>query len=369
MKKIAFLSYDMNVGGAERMISVLVNQFVRAETTVDLVLVNRQGEFLKDVSPKARIISFDKPHLRAAIPALIRYFASEKPDVVISSLTHLNLAAVICRILSRSNAKLILIEHSTISQNNLALNLKERLITRAAHLLYPRADKIVVVSNGSAKDLIQTIKIDPNLIQPIYNPLDLQLIREHGNETPDHRWLTDKQMPVLLAIGRLMPAKNFPFLLSAFSEVVKQRACRLIILGEGAERINLEKQIADLGLEEMVDLPGIKTNPYAFLTHSDMLLCTSNYEGFNLTIAEALACGTPVVSVDCPHGPAEILENGRWGKLTPLGDQQAFTDAILTTLDTPISADGRLALQQRSEAFSADEIFRQYQELIHSLKK
>ena len=367
MNQIAFLSYDMSIGGAERMITVLIRQFIREGFPVDLVLVKKNGTFLQDIDPQARVISLNQEHIRNSISGLTKYLSEEKPSVVISSLTHINLAAVIARKRAKSNTKLILIEHNTISRNNLAQGIKEKILTLLAHHYYPKADRIVVVSKGSARDLEDTLRIPSAQIIPIYNPLDLAEINRKKEETPDHQWLQNKDKPVLLAVGRLTKAKNFSFLLDVFAEVVKNFDCKLIILGDGEERGNLEKQIRQLNLENSVDMPGFKSNPYPYLANADILLCSSEYEGFNLTIAESLACGTPVISVDCPHGPAEILVNGKYGKLTPVGDLQAMENAILETLADPPDGERKKELRSRANDFSAENIFSQYYNLIQSI--
>ena len=363
-RKISFFSYDMRVGGAEKMILTLLPRFINAGYSVDLVLVKKAGAFLNEIDPGVTIISLGKEHVSQSLIPLIRYFKKTKPDIFISSLTHLNTISILARIISRAKTKTIITEHSSITINNLQKGGKEVILVFLAKFLYPHADKTVVVSEGAAQNLIEALKINPNKVQKIYNPIDIDRIRILASETIDESWLNEKNAPVLIAIGRLEQEKNFFFLLDVFQTLIKKRKARLLILGEGSEREALEQQIRAYGIQNDVKLPGIKTNPYPYIAAADILLCTSRYEGFNITLVESLACGTPVISIDCPYGPAEILENGKYGQLIPPGDRYGMVNAIIAAIDHPESLPSKEKLAERANYFSIERIFSEYQELI-----
>ncbi len=364
MKKVAFFSYDLRVGGAEKMVFTLLPEFINAGYLVDLVLIKRSGDLLSDVDSRVNIISLEKDHGSQAVFSLIRYFRKASPDIFISNLTHLNNLSLIARLLSRSKAVLVVIEHSTISINNLGKGGKEGISVRLSRILYPLADKVVVVSKGAARDLIVTLKIDPAKVDVIYNPIDIKAIHKLMDEAVDGDWFTPKTTPVLLAVGRLVKEKNYPFMLEVFKQVRKKRDIRLVILGEGEERPFLENRIRELGLQNSVRMPGIKKNPYSYMAKADIMLCTSVYEGFNIALAESLACGTPVISIDCPYGPAEILEDGKYGILIPMGDSAGMAKAIIEGIDKPEILPSKETLRRRASDFSAGKIFLDYQELI-----
>jgi glycosyltransferase involved in cell wall biosynthesis len=167
---------------------------------------------------------------------------------------------------------------------------------------------------------------------------------------------------VIVATGRLAPQKNFPLLLQAFALLRRQRPARLLILGEGRLRPQLEALIAELGLGEDVALPGFVTNPYAAFARASLFVLSSDYEGLGNVLIEAMACGCPVVSTNCPSGPAEILEGGRLGELVPVKDAAALSAAMLRALDTPrASAD---ALRRRGAYFSQERSAERYLELL-----
>jgi glycosyltransferase involved in cell wall biosynthesis len=134
-----------------------------------------------------------------------------------------------------------------------------------------------------------------------------------------------------------------------------------MILGDGEDRPELQTLVQELGLEEAVALPGFVDNPYKFMKRADVFVLSSKWEGLPTVLIEALACGCPVVSTDCPSGPAEILEGGRWGPLVPVGDAGSLAKAILQVLERPLN---RELLQKRGLEFTVERAVQQYLELL-----
>lgn len=212
----------------------------------------------------------------------------------------------------------------------------ERSIFAVVPVLYRSADCVTAVSRDCAVDLQHFFGFQAHPVEFIYNPFELELIRKRAEETVSHPWFEPGQPPVVLAIGRLNQAKDYPTLIRAFSKLRANRDVRLMILGEGELRIDLEGIVAECGLgAEQVQLPGFVSNPFAYLARCAVFALSSHYEGLPGALIEAMACGTPVVSTDCPSGPREILEDGRWGSLVPVGDEDALAEAIDTVLSTP----------------------------------
>ena len=158
-------------------------------------------------------------------------------------------------------------------------------------------------------------------------------------DAPPHPWFHDPGIPLILSIGELSERKDFQTLVRGFALLHARRPCRLMILGTGRERENLLRLAGELGVAESVALPGFVDMPFAYIAHADQFAATSRWEGMGFVLIEALAMGTPVVSTDCPNGPAEILQQGRFGKLVPVGDHQALADAMSATLDHPLPAE------------------------------
>jgi glycosyltransferase involved in cell wall biosynthesis len=193
---------------------------------------------------------------------------------------------------------------------------------------YPSADGIIAVSSGVADDLAEATGIPRESIDVIYNPVVTPEVATASREAVDHPWLAPGEPPVVMGIGRLTPKKDFTTLLQAFAEVRREVPARLMILGEGPERAVLEGLVRTLDLAANVALPGFVGNPYAYLARASLFVLSSRWEGLPTVLIEAMFCGAPVVSTDCPSGPREILNGGRYGRLVPVGDLAALAQAI-----------------------------------------
>ena len=202
-----------------------------------------------------------------------------------------------------------------------------------ARLLYRYADDIVTVSDGAARDIAAITRLPEARITVIRNPVIRPQLFTRAAEAPTHRWLSAGEPPVILALGRLHPIKDFTTLIEAFAIVRRQRNIRLLILGDGPEMSRLRCRAQDLGVSEDVELPGFVANPYPAIRAAALLALTSRFEALPAVLIEALAIGTPVVSTDCPSGPSEILQDGRYGELVPVGAPEQIAAAIIRVLD------------------------------------
>ena len=198
-------------------------------------------------------------------------------------------------------------------------------------------------------------------IRTVYNPVVSADLDRKARESPPHPWFDDRPCPVILAIGRMKKVKDFSTLLRAFARLLVQRPARLIVLGEGRLRPSLQSLAWELGIAERVDFPGFQENPYAFLAKADLFVLSSRHEALPTVLIEAMACGCPVVSTDCPSGPREILEDGRLGPLVPVGDTEALAKAMARVLDEPPSRD---LLRERASFFSVERAVERYERLL-----
>jgi len=210
--------------------------------------------------------------------------------------------------------------------------------------------------------IISTAGLPRERIQVIYNPVLTPQIPSMAAMPLDHPWFAPGEPPVILGAGRLRREKDFASLIRAFARLRTQRPVRLVILGEGEERAALEALVQVLGIESVVSLPGFVENPFTYMSKATVFVISSVWEGFGNVLVEAMACGMPVVSTDCPSGPSEILEYGRYGPLVPVGDIEALAEAIGLTLENPIDAE---TLQRRAGNFSIDNIPDQYLDILH----
>jgi glycosyltransferase involved in cell wall biosynthesis len=220
---------------------------------------------------------------------------------------------------------------------------------------------VIAVSQGVAEDLARVLAPPRPPIVAIANPLPIAEIEEKARAPLAHPWLEPGAPPLLLAVGKLKLQKDYPTLLRAFARVRARRPARLLILGEGEQRRPLERLARELGVAQDVALPGFAENPWAWMARASLLALSSAWEGFSNVVAEALACGCPVVSTDCPSGPAEVLDHGAYGMLVPVGDDRALAEALLETLEKPRDPE---RLRARASTFSVDTAVDRYLEVL-----
>lgn len=331
--KVALFIPSLGGGGAERIMVNLARGFSERGFDVDLILAKADGPFLSLVPKSVRIVNLKAKRVLYSLPSLVHYLRGSKPEALISALDHANAVALMAKLLSRSPVRLAVSVHSTLSQSSAhAVSLRGRLTPFLIRLLYPWADAVIAVSKGAADDLLRVSKLRRERVHVVYNPVVVPELFVQAQEVLDHPWFAAGEPPVILGVGRLTKPKDFTTLIRAFAMVKEVRPARLVILGEGEERARLETLIRNLGLEDSVELPGFVSNPYKYMKRAAVFVLSSKWEALPTVLIEALALGTPVISTDCPSGPAEILEGGRWGRLVPVGDVNALAQAILRAL-------------------------------------
>jgi glycosyltransferase involved in cell wall biosynthesis len=355
---------DLSAGGAERAALNLLEALPGPDLRVTLLLNRREGPLLATLPPGAAVVSLEARRTLLAVPRLAAFLRRERPDILISYLEFNNIAAIWANRLAGRPTKIVASHHVTMSSFNAnAQSLKRRLVPLLYQLSLPVADHVVAVSRGVAQGMPQSLGRRRRL-SVIENPIVRARYREMAAASLGHPWFAQDQPPIVLGVGRLVPQKNFSLLLEAFSLVAARRPARLVLLGEGPLREQLLMQIERLGLGQCATILPVDPNPWPYMKGARAVVLSSLYEGFGNVLVEAMAVGTPVVSVDCPDGPAEILGNGRWGRLVPLGDAPALAAAIAETLDNPGDAEGR---RTRAMAFSAQLIAARYRTLIDEL--
>jgi len=244
-------------------------------------------------------------------------------------------AAIVARAASGIDTRIVPSVHVVWSCALESWGMKQRLLGRMLRFAYRRADTVAAVSHGAAADMVSTLGVDASNVSVIYNPVVSPELFAKSAQAVDHPWFKAGEPPVVLAIGRLVRVKNFSMLLRAFSRVRNEMPARLLILGEGDERQNLEKLVGQLRLDDDVWMPGFFTNPYAYLKRAAIFVLSSDSEALPTVLIEALALGVPAVATNCKTGPAEILQNGHYGLLVPVGDVDALAAAMLETLCGP----------------------------------
>ncbi|GAB4275219.1 MAG: glycosyltransferase [Deferrisomatales bacterium] len=384
-RHIALFIYGLAGGGAQRRTVTLANGFAARGHRVDLVVVHAGGVPAQAPSPAVRVVALAGPGIRALRAAgrwvnlrglatasstwpLARYLRRERPEVLLSAASHVNLVAVWARRLSGVPVPLVLRASNHPSGNLFRWPATQRPIRWAlqagASRIYPWADAVVAVSQGVARQVVDLTGVSPERVTPIYNPVvDGELLAK-SRQPVGHPWVRSPGAPVILGVGTLKLQKDFPTLVRAFARVRAHRPARLVILGEGRERGALEHLAASLGVARDVCLPGYTPNPFAWMARAAVFVLSSAWEGLPGALVEAMACGCPVVSTDCPDGPAEILDGGRYGPLVPVGDDRALAEAIEGVLDAPPDRDG---LRRRAaELCSVEPAVDRYLEVLEA---
>ena len=331
------------------------------DLTVDLVTIRGDGPLSDQVPPHVRLVDLRAKRALVSLPPLLRYLRHSRPDVLISTGTTANVVALIARLCSSRRMQLIVRESNTLSSAIDASRGWERAVLKAYTWLLPAAGVVVANSSGSATDLQGTVPRLRSPVAVIHNPVVWDDHLDRAALPVDHPWLNNHEVPVVLAAGRLVPQKDFGTLLRAVSQLAEERDVRLIVIGEGPERAALNRLAKKLGIESIVDFPGFQLQPLSFMARARVFALSSRYEGSPNVLIQAMGTGTPLVSTDCPNGPREILEDGQWGKLVPVGDWTALARAIGETLDRPASSE---ELIQRASDFSAESSIDLYLDLV-----
>lgn len=330
--RLAVFLPDLGGGGAERVALSLLQGFLDRGHPVDLVLAQKRGALLPLVPQGVDIVDLGAPKLRQAIGPLVRYLRRRRPQALHAMMWPLPLMAVAARALARVNTSIVGSEHTTLSTK--PHGLRHRVVRILTRFGYMRANALVAVSTGVADDLSAFIRVPRDRITVIHNPLQLPATLP-DREIAAGCWPTGTKR--ILAVGALKSAKNYPLLLRALAKVRERMPVSLLILGDGLLREALEVQVTQGGLEDAVIFAGFDTDPWPYYAAADLFVLSSDYEGFGNVLVEALYAGLPVVSTDCPNGPSEILEGGRFGALTNCGDARMLALAIIKQLESPAS--------------------------------
>lgn len=322
------------------MINNLAQGFLDAGFRVDMVIARAHGEHLDSIPEGVYQVRLGTKHTWSALPGLVRYLRSVDPAALLAVKDRAIRVAVLARWLSGKKLRIAGRIGTTVSA---ALEGKGRIRIWGWHtgmrLFYKHADKIVAVSHGVAMDIRSITGLTESKVPTIPNPVVTQRIFTLAKEPLDQKWFEDPDIKVIVGIGRLTRQKDFPTLIRAFAEVRKHMNCRLIILGEGGQRQEMESLILDLGLTGDILLPGFVVNPYQWLGRSSLFVLSSLWEGSPNALTEALALGIPVVSTNCRSGPREVLKGGKYGSLVALGDVGSMAAAMSWTLDSPPGSD------------------------------
>lgn len=367
LNKVMFFLPTLGGGGAERTVIQLANSFAEQGIQVDLAVCNIQGEKGKlrpEVSTKIQLLDLNCGRVVNALMPLKQQLKTVQYVAVVATQTHSNIICAFAKKLARVKTKLIFREVSTPSKNMKLQGFSKFVLKSLVNYSYPMADRVVCVSNGVLEDFREYYGYQqPNLVT-IYNPVidDSYFVKLQAPVT--HRFF-EPNLKVIMAVGRLTEAKNFANLIRSFAELHQQQPnTRLIILGEGELRQELEHLRADLGLHDVVDLSGFDANPYAYFKHAELFVLSSNWEGLPGVLIQALASKIKVVSTDCPSGPMEILDKAKFGLLVPCDDASALAVAMQQALCADDVQYTAAEFEQHCQQFHKDTVLQRYAQMM-----
>ena len=325
-------------GGAERVMLSLAGELPAHGYPVDLVVGRMRGALVSQLPGDVHVVELGHDRLRTALPGLVRYLRTRRPDYLLSTLDHANALSLLARAVSGTGIPVIVRVANTPSEIAAAARSPmQRLTVMLAGRLYRRADALVAVSRGVAADLARFAHVDPSAIRTLPNPVVRSDVLRSAAAPLAHPWLRPGEPPVILAVGSLDRKKNVPLLLEALARIRRARDVRLLVLGDGSERPTIERLVRRLELTRSVQLPGFDANPYRYMARCAVFALASDREGLPGVLIEALACRANIVSTDCRSGPREILHDGRFGRLVPVRDPDAMARALLAALDDPVT--------------------------------
>jgi glycosyltransferase involved in cell wall biosynthesis len=366
-KRLLMVLDRLSGGGAERVAIHLINHLNKDVYHIHLALfvdTSDYAEYLEPVFDKTCLNKKSRWDFFKLIFRLRRLIRDYKPDFVFSLLTYENFISVLARTFMNREFKVIISEHLYTEKYlpDVRLGTVKRQLIKS---LYKRADQIVSVSNAISESLIEDFAVPREKVTTIYNPIPVEEIRAKCREDVRHRYFGGNNR-VLIGAGRLEKQKRFDLLLRAFSQLRKTREnLYLIILGKGSLLGELQRLASSLGIADYVDFAGFQSNPFAWISRSDIFVLSSDYEGFPMVLLECMACGTPIVSTDCPSGPAELISNGGNGILVPVSDEGALAGGISSLLDNRELRDRFIREgDKKVEEFKIENVVGQYEKLL-----
>lgn len=359
--KIALLLPNLQGGGAERVCVDLAHAFADLGHTVEFVLMSATGEFLPEVQAKFNVVDLGIQKARQAPLALARYLKTQRPAALMAHMWPLTTAAVVARALSGHRGQLLLVEHNTLSRQYGPSGRLHNVLMRSTLAANCRwADQVAAVSEGATQDLAALAGVPVGRVKVLHNPIPQRAMPSSEALAKADAWWNTPPGERILTVGSFKDQKDHPLLLRAFARLARA-AAKLMLLGQGENETMLRALALELGIADRVVFPGFHADPSPFYATADLFALSSDHEGLPTVLIEALSFGLPVVSTDCPFGPAEILENGRFGRLVPVGDAQALAQAMDEALAAPVD---RAALKRRSLDFAPEIAARNYLDLL-----
>lgn len=366
--KILFILDVLEFGGAQRVSLNILRFLNRSRFTPLLTLLKGKGNYMKMLPQDVTVYNLNLKRARFGVFDLVRILKITRPHIVFSTVNYIDEVVNVALRIYAGSYKLILRSPNFPSQNIHKYPVYVRLISRWS---YNKADMVVASTKAMKSDLQLIFDLPLEKVKLVHNPVDLQLISSLSKKSVEEKLFHtegDDYHPVIVSMGRLTEQKGFTYLIRAFKMVQNELPSKLVIIGDGAQKRDLENLTESLGIAEDVIFLGLQSNPYKYLVNSDLFVLSSLWEGFPNSLVEAMACGIPVISTDCPSGPSEIITPGIDGLLVPPGNPEALASVVLKVLnDKKLSIKMAMTGKKRVKDFNASYIVEEYERLFMSI--
>ncbi len=340
----------------------LANELTARGYRVGILSLIDQGPLLEKLHPDILTFSFKGKRSHECIRPMAALIDQYTPRAVLSGFVTINVITAFGSWWAKSKHRLVLCEHNHPFKLPMRGYRKRQLVLQwLAKFIYRPAYKVVCVSKGLIPLQQRVSRLPDDRYMAIYDPVVSEERTALSYEESDHKWFNDHSVPLIVSIGILVARKNHEMLIRAFARLRETREARLVILSEGPERPKLEQLVQELGMGDDIDMPGWVPNQMCFLRRADLFALATNQEGLCDVIIEALACGTTVVTTDCPTGPAEILNNGEFGTLVQVGDEVGLAEAMAYRLDNPLPSEPLIA---RAQDFTVEKAVSAYEHVL-----
>jgi glycosyltransferase involved in cell wall biosynthesis len=331
---------NLNEGGAQRAMVNFANICSKNGHVVRMMLCNSQGNYINDVDKSVKIEEIGPSFVRMIFKLFLEFRENKSPVLLATQIKPI-IACCIAKFLAKTETRLVLRPANRLNMGY--MNLKHCIANILTPFCYRQADYFIALSEAIADDLVE-LGVNRSKIKIITNGVDVNNISKKCEEIIYDTWFISDSTPLIIAVGRLSWQKGFDNLIRAMKIVEGYRPdVKLIILGEGELRDDLQNLILSLDLKDVINLPGYVDNPYKYLAASRVFVLPSRWEGSPNALLEALACGCNVIAADCPSGPREIIISDQVGKLVPVDNVDELASAILQKLDEKLDKKSKIS--------------------------
>jgi len=359
-RKISFVTARHGGSGVPLAQIRLAKALRRGGYEVEYLIGYVPDDIAPPVIKGVKVIVLNNPRTHKLLLQIRSYIKARRPNVIFSAEDHLNIVVAIAAILARSDVKIS--ASSRIAPHRVYPNeylSKSWIMKKLGILVRNRIDALVCVSEDMAKEYRELMR--SSKYQCIYNLIVDADTATKMDEPTNDPWMNDSSIPIVIAAGTLNRRKGFADLICAMSILGKSVNARLVILGEGPRRRELQALIEEKGLASSIRLLGFRDNPLKYFRRSKVFVLSSYAEGLPNVLVEAMACGCTPVATDCPTGPREVLKDGKYGHLVPMRDPQAMANAIKAAIERPMPAN---LLDEAIQPFTEETVIKKHQEVL-----